>query len=1045
MKWVSLHHHSTYSFMDGFGTPEQHVDRAAELGMPALFLTEHGNVSSHVRHEKAANKAGIKAGFGCELYTGAVDEESRSKFKWHLTVLAENAEGYRNLMRLVTMGWSEGFYYEPTVSGEMLAEHSEGLIVLSGCSGSKFACDLLGGKGVDPHAADIRTAQRTAEKFQRLLGDRFYLEAQAFPELERSRTINAAQVEISKRTGIPIVATGDVHYTRPEEGKMQAILHAAGRGNKSVEWQLQSWGYDVPLAPLDDAKVLQRMMGAGMPNKAWAERAIAMTQEVAGRCNVVLPKAEPLSYPTPDGMTSRDLVWKWLRAGWKFRWENNTSMRQHKWEYVERMKYEMELIESKDFIDYFLMLSDAVRWAKDRGIPVGPARGSAAASLVCYLLRITEIDPIPFPNMLFERFIDINRTDLPDVDLDFDDERREELRQYCIDKYGEECVGNVGTYTRYRGKTSLDDVARVNRIPGWEVQDVKDLLVTRSGGDSRFDASVEDTIDMFPAAKAVFDKYPELYDAVALEGNVKGMGIHAAGLVISSQPLTDIAALYVRKSKGRELQVLSVDKYDAEYLNLLKADFLGLSTMGMIRIAIELVGMSLNDLYNLPLDDVPTIQAFHQNDVNGIFQFGGGTTKIVNADVRPDNFLELCDINALARPGPLHSGSTADYIDVKHGRKKAEHLHPIVDKITTWTQFQIIYQEQILQILREMGGLPWAHIQEIRKIISLKKGEGAFAQKLDMFLDGAKERHGIEHDLAMTVWRKLVTAGQYAFNASHCVSYSLLAYWTMWLKVHHPYEFYTGCLRKYRDETMPLLKDAKKHDVEFRPPDVSRSDVDWSLRRMRDGSRQILAGFQQVRGIGGSLGATIVEDRAKFGAFRDWDALLRVKGIGPSKMAEMRRFTDDDDPFGVNRLTEVLEKIRAQIDSRALPLPQPTHTSDSIPTDADKLEVTWVGVPFDRVPQDYIEDERARTGEDWEEVKKRIKDPHLSKKMVLKCVDDGDTVVYLRFDRWRFPKFEEALWGINLNKDIVVATGIKRKGFGTGIQVRKLWILDPDN
>jgi hypothetical protein len=395
--------------------------------------------------------------------------------------------------------------------------------------------------------------------------------------------------------------------------------------------------------------------------------------------------------------------------------------------------------------------------------------------------------------------------------------------------------------------------------------------------------------------------------------------------------------------------------------------------------------------------------------------------------------------------GPATQRSTADYIDVKHGRKKAEHLHPIVDKITTWTQFQIIYQEQILQILREMGGLPWAHIQEIRKIISLKKGEGAFAQKLDMFLDGAKERHGIEHDLAMTVWRKLVTAGQYAFNASHCVSYSLLAYWTMWLKVHHPYEFYTGCLRKYRDETMPLLKDAKKHDVEFRPPDVSRSDVDWSLRRMRDGSRQILAGFQQVRGIGGSLGATIVEDRAKFGAFRDWDALLRVKGIGPSKMAEMRRFTDDDDPFGVNRLTEVLEKIRAQIDSRALPLPQPTHTSDSIPTDADKLEVTWVGVPFDRVPQDYIEDERARTGEDWEEVKKRIKDPHLSKKMVLKCVDDGDTVVYLRFDRWRFPKFEEALWGINLNKDIVVATGIKRKGFGTGIQVRKLWILDPDN
>lgn len=1045
MKWVSLHHHSTYSFMDGFGTPEQHVARAVELGMPALALTEHGNVSSHVKLEKAATEAGIRPIYGVELYTGAVEEDKRGKFKWHLTVLAENEAGYRNLMRLVTLGWSEGFYYEPTVSGEMLADHADGLIVLSGCSGSKFACDLLGGKGAEPHSADIAAATRTALKFRQLLGDRFYLEAQAFPELERARAINAATVSISRRTGIPVVATGDVHYTRPEEGKMQAILHAAGRGNNSVEKQLQSWGYDVPLAPLSDDKVLKRMMGAGMPNKRWAEATMRTAVEIAERCDVTLPKAEPLRYPTPDGTDSKSLIWKWLRAGWKFRWANNANMRARKWEYVERMKYEMELIESKDYIDYFLMLSDAVRWAKDRGIPVGPARGSAAASLVCYLLRITEIDPIPFPNMLFERFIDINRTDLPDVDLDFDDERRDELREYCVEKYGEDCVGNVGTYTRYRGKNSMDDVARVNRIPGWEVQEVKDLLIERSGGDSRFDASLEDTVEMFPIAKAVFEKYPALYDAMKLEGNLKGMGVHAAGLIIASQPLTDVVALYMRKSRGRQIQVLSVDKYDAEYLNLLKADFLGLSTMGMISHALRMLKMDLNELYTLPLDDVPTIDAFHRNDVTGVFQFGGGTTKIVNADVKPDNFLELCDINALARPGPLHSGSTADYIDVKHKRKKAEHLHPIVDNITTWTKYQIIYQEQILQILREMGGLPWAHIQEIRKIISLKKGEGAFAQKLDMFLDGAEERHGIDRELAMRVWRKLVTAGQYAFNASHCVSYSLLAYWTMWLKVHHPHEFYTACLRKYRDETMPLLKDAKKHNVAFRPPHVNQSIVDWKLVRPKDGEPYALAGFQQVRGIGDKMGTTIVADRKRNGKFRSWDDLIRVKGIGPAKMDDIRRFANDPDPFGVERLTVVLEEVRGQIARGELPLPAPTHTSDTIPTDADRLEVVWVGVPFDRIPQDYIEDERARTGEDWEEVRKRIKDPHLSKKMVLKCVDDGDTVVYLRFDRWRFPKFEDALWGTNLNKDIVVARGIKRRGFGTGIQVRNMWVLSTDD
>ena len=1048
MRGVSLHHHSTFSYMDGFGTPEDHVARAADLGMSALALTEHGNVSSHVRLEKAALKHGIKPIFGLEAYTApSTMREDKNIRKWHLTILAQNQEGYRNLMRLVTRSWESGFYMLPTIHGEDLAEFNEGLIVLSGCADSKLACDLLGGKGREK--GSVKDARRTMERFKDVFGDRFYLETQQFPELDRTRAINTWYQQESKRTGIPLVATADVHYPQPDDNKMQTILHTAGRGGVSVAVTEAEWEYNIRLThPASDRQWLGRLAATGLSERS-SGMALSSTEEIAQRCNVILPKADNLRYPKPDGVSTKELIWQWLREGWRHRAKSNKRMVALKGEYVARLHYEMSLIEEKGFFDYFLMLSDATRWCKDNGIPVGPARGSAAASLACYLLRITEIDPLPFPSMLFERFIDLNRTDLPDIDLDFDDERRHELVQHMIDLYGADHVGNIGTFTKYKGKNSLEDVARAHAIPMWVIEPVKSLVVERSGGDSRADASLEDTVSMFPAAQKVFTEHPALEYAYRLEGNYRGMSVHASGLVVSNEPLTDNVAYYAKEDKKNRVmrQVLSVDKYDAEYLGLMKADFLGLSNMGMIGRALDLIGMKLEDMYvhaNPTLHEDPeVIDAFRRNDVNGIFQFGGEATRIVNGDVRPDNFLELCDINALSRPGPLHSGSTADYINIKHGRMEPIHMHPVVDDITQHTKYCIIYQEQILKLVREVGGFDWVHAQEIRKIISQKHGEAAFNMKQEMFLEGAARLHGMDAETAQAIWRRLATAGTYAFNAAHCVSYSMLAYWTMWLKIKHPSAFFAASLAKAgddKDKRYALLRDATKRGHTILPPSPKSGDT-WTV----DKKGRIRAGLRQVPGIGPQTLLDVMVDREENGPVKEWWELQRIKGIGPKTVQKMQNFADSDDPFDVHRVDRILNRVRQAIrDGELGNIPYPTHKGIDIPTDAKMLKVIYVGIPNFRNPQDVVEDERARTGKDYDEILRTMERPDLVKKMAMQCYDDSDKTVYLRFSRFKFPRFERGLWKIDLNHDVVVVKGLKRGGFGTSIHVDNMWVIDPD-
>lgn len=1051
MKYVSLHHHSTYSYMDGFGLPSAHVARAAELGMSALALTEHGNVSSHVKLELAAKAAGIKPIFGLEAYTAPSNmRETKNMRKWHQTILAMTQRGYQNLNTLVTRSWDEGFYRWPTIHWEMLEEHHAGLIVTSGCADGLVACSLLGGKGIDPAEASEARALSVIRAYKRLLGDRYYLEAQQFPELERTRAINSWLEGASRRTGVPLVATSDCHYPKPEHNELQKILHAAGRNTGTVAAAEAEWEYNILLTlPESDRHIMDRLRATGLSAKG-AGSAVESTREIADRCSVELPKMERVRYPIESdprykpGMTTLDMFRIWLNDGWAYRGFSSLRGKARRLN-IERVKYETDLFVDKGFLDYFMMLSDAVRACKDNGIPVGPARGSAAASLVCYLLRITEVNPMDYPLMLFERFVDPNRHDLPDVDLDFDDDLRDFVRRHMVSRFGGDHVGNIGTFTKYKGKNSIDDVARVYQIPKFEIEQVKEFLVTRSGGDSRQDASIEDTLAMFPQAKSVFDKYPVLYRTLDLEGNYKGFGVHAAGIVVGASRLTDSVALYTRHNVGKHrhtLSVLSVDKYDGEALGLLKVDALGLATMGMIRLALSYIGMSLEELYRVPMDDPETLDAFNRADVKGIFQFDGRTMKMVCEELRPTEFMDLAAINALSRPGPLHSGQTGDYIAIRHGNMEKESLHPMVDRICAATEGQIIYQEQVLQICREVGKFPWVHAATIRKVIAQKKGEAAFNTLWGDFLKGAQE-NGISEELARKIWNKMVTSGTYSFNIAHCVSYSMLGFWAMWLKVHHPLAFYAAQLQKVNpDRQLDLMRDMQDprfgRSYKVHPPDPNRSQVTWT-----PGEDGVYAGFSQIPGIGYKMAQKIVEDREVNGEFTlGWDDLISITGIGPKKIELIKEFCEQEDPFGIERIKrEVAEIKRCIKDGTLLGLPAPDTRSDQIPYEDRKSHHVVLGTVKSRNLKDLFEDHRSRTGEELNP--DDIKDPHLKDSVTLYMEDDGGLMT-VKVNRWVYPKHKRQIWGdVVLGHHYVLASCEKKPFYGKTIHVRDMWVIDP--
>jgi DNA polymerase III subunit alpha len=762
----------------------------------------------------------------------------------------------------------------------------------------------------------------------------------------------------------------------------------------------------------------------------------------------------------PDRIAAEELLWQWCRFGWRYRGFGRLPQAEQDW-HGARIKREMEMILGKELADFFLFTSDTIRWAKDNGIPIGPGRGSTAASDVAYATRITEINPHRYPGMLFERFLDETRHDPPDIDVDCSDERRHEVYDYIAWKYGAECVGHIATFTRYKAKNSLADVARVFNIPAFDKEVVANLAIERSGGDARANMSLIDTFEMFPAAQKILEKWPDLGKACRLEGDVRNMSVHACGLMVANSPLTSVCAVYEHKGE----RVLSFDKIDAEYVDALKLDFLGLAAMGMIARCIAMAGITLEDLYAIPDTDPETIELFRRGDVNGVFQFDGRATKLVLRDVRPEHFRHLADCNALSRPGPLFSGQTAAYCDVRHGRAQPKHLHPIIDEITELTYGQMIYQEHILECLKRVGNLQWTNVHHIRRIIAKKAGIAAFQQNFRIFADGARELHGIDEKLAEQIWQLLITSGSYAFNIAHAVSYTMLGFWTAWLKIHYPLEFYAASLAKAtgdKEQEYKLMRDALAHGIDITPPRAGISRDTWrphvTLAEDPDfRNRALVAGWQQIPGIGEKTAAHI-EEHFPRGVQKLTD-LIVVPGIGLKTIDKAAEFGRTKDPFGLYRTERKMQRVRRWLRTQT-DIPYPTATGATLAAMESKAitepkrgrkksyviggRLVYAGVVKQRNYKDAVEATRAATGKEAEEILKNMFRPDLLSYCSIRCYDDTEEEIYVRVNRFKYPALKLIVESIHENHDVIVCSGHRIEGFGTPMQADKIWVIDPD-
>ena len=1091
MEYVSLHTHTTYSYADGYGTVEEHVDRVAELGMGALALSEHGNVDSHAALERECKRVNIKPIFGLEAYFGPVGEK-QTQAKTHLTIFAMNEEGYHNLNKIVTQSYIDSYYF-PTVSPTTLRKYNEGIAVLSGCSDSLISCSLLGGKFTGPKKEPINfrtddglwdiptsAADRKIQWFLDVFGpERFFLEVQRFPKLDRTCALNSTFAKLGERHGVSLIATSDVHYPRPTDNAMQAVLHGA-RWQSTPEIAAETaWEFQANLTyPESDDEIVANLVSTGL-SLPQAKTAVSNTAELASRCNVELPKAQPLRFSTTGGRTAEQELKRNLVKGWNHRVSQRPNLLERKTEYFDRMKEELSVIIPKDFCDYFLATADLCQYAKSQDVTVGPGRGSAAGSLVCYVLGITEIDPLhpTFKRMIFERFIDPNREDNPDIDLDFDDELRYKVAERARYTYGPENVANVANHIGYKGKNTLKDIARAFRLPQKTFEPIAKRIPERTETDERVDDSILDVLEAYgsdPVIANLKEKFErELSFAVALEGNRHSRGIHAGGFVISSEPITNVCAIYTKeKGSGRKkqyAQVIPYEKRDAEHLGMLKMDFLGLSTMGVIGKIRNWIGMDLDTLYSLFYNADKRVhdyvlKSFQDDDLTGIFQYEGGTTRQVTSEVKPSNFDELAACNALSRPGPMYgkdaSGytQTQNYIAVKNGERDWKRIHPSgFDRHVEWTYGQIVYQEQIMWILRDLAGFSTGRVLKVRKIIGKKLGEHQFAELWDEFKTGCGA-NGVSEDDAASVWSAIRTAAGYAFNTAHAYSYALIAWWQAYFKINHKVEFFAASLAKNGDgkDDLPrrtmLLQDVAANNILIDSFNPNLMDAQWVpvYDNMGILKQMIRPGWRQLPGIGEATAEDIICARSDYRnadrQFNWWD-LINVSGIGEPTIMKMVEWVGQSDPLGIFRTERQLSVFRKQcengeFDGTGLPDFDDYIMSNEI-SDAGTGWVGFVCLVQNIVYKDEIETIRSKTGKSVDEIRAEMDAPEKSKKATLFGYDEYGEVA-LRVSRWVFDGLAERITAITKDHHIVVVWGRTFAGRDRSIQVRNIWVLDPD-
>ena len=822
-EFVHLHLHTEFSLLDGACRIDELLDRAAELKMPALAVTEHGNMFSAVTFHDAARKRGIKPILGCEVYVAPGDRRTKSgtpgETANHLVLLAETNEGFHNLIKLVSSGYTEGFYYKPRIDKEILAQHAKGLIGLSSCLKGEVATGL--------RTDQARKALEAAGQYRDILGpNNFFLEMQ-YQGIDDQQVVNTGLGPIARELGLPLVVTNDVHYLHQTDQQPHDVLLCIGTGkNVTDEKRLKYHGDQFFLKTGDDMlKVFPDFPDA-----------ISNTMRIAERCDVNLPKDEyhlP-NFAVPEGFTVDSYFEHVTREGFRERLPRLEDLQQRGLarhtleEYATRLDYEIEMIKQMKYPGYFLIVWDFIRYGREKGIPVGPGRGSAAGSLVAYALKITDVDPLHF-DLIFERFLNPERVSLPDIDIDFCERRRGEVIEYVTRKYGRENVAQIITFGTMKAKAVVRDVARVMGMPISDADRVAKLIPAQL--DMTLDKAVEDN----PALKELEGRDPNVKQlmktARRLEGMTRHASVHAAGVVIAPKAIVEFAPLY--KSAKDEITTQWAMK-EIERVGLLKMDFLGLSTLTLLTDAVAEIkrteGVDI-DLDNLPLDDDRTYQLFREGQTAGVFQFESSGMRDTLRKARPQVLEDLIALNALYRPGPLKGGVVDDYIKRKHGLAEVKYELPQMEAVLKETYGVIAYQEQVMRLASDLAGFTMGQSDVLRKAMG-KKSAAVMAEQREKFMDGCKGR-GLNEKKAAKTFDLMEYFAGYGFNKSHSTAYAYLAYQTAYLKANYPRHFMAALLTIEAQNTEKLamyLAEARDIGVPVLPPDINKSELYFSVQ-----------------------------------------------------------------------------------------------------------------------------------------------------------------------------------------------------------------------
>jgi DNA polymerase III subunit alpha len=851
-QFVHLHNHSDYSLLDGASMVDRLVDTAAAMNMPAVALTDHGNLFGAVQLCYFAKKKKIKPIVGCEVY---VAKESRHKKSGggdqsnHLVLLVENAEGYSNLSRLVSYGYLEGFYYKPRIDRELLASHSKGLIALSAC--------LKGAVAQKITMDQYESARNEAVELQDIFGaGNFFLELQDH-NLPPQKIANEGLLRIASETGMPLVCTNDSHYLNRDDSFAHDVLLCIGNG-KTVE-DADRMRYTGDQFYFKSADEMARLFGH-------IPESMLNTLRIAERCNLEMAVNDCLPpFAVPDGYTSDTYFEEVVRQGFAARLQHlEPAAREGKLkkpisEYRERLEFEIQMIKKMRFPSYFLIVWDLIKYARDHSIPSGPGRGSVVGSLVAYSLRITDVDPLQY-DLFFERFLNPERIAPPDIDMDFCKARRPEMIEYAAAKYGRENVSQIITFNTMAAKAAIRDVGRSLNIPYAEVDRIaklipKDLKIT-----------LDKALSQEPRLKEEMDKNEKIATLIEtakrLEGMSRNAGIHAAGVVIAGRPLIELVPLH--KSNEGDITT-QYSMIDLEAVGLLKMDFLGLATLTVIADAVRRVHEETGDpldIDSLPLDDAKTYELFSEGKTIGIFQFESGGMQAELRRLKPERFEDLIALNALYRPGPMDM--IPEFIARKHGRVKVSYPHPLLEEILKETYGVIVYQEQVMQIASKMAGFTLGEADILRKAMG-KKLEDVMAASRTKFLSGAQKK-GIPEKIAVQVFDLIKQFAQYGFNKSHATAYALLAYQTAYLKAHYPVQFMAALLTGEVDKTEKIvmyIAESREMGIPVLPPDINESDLYFV-----SAGKKIRFGMLAIKGLGEGAVRSILEVRKKKGRFR---------------------------------------------------------------------------------------------------------------------------------------------------------------------------------